>query len=284
MSGTALRHGKDLQMPHSNHGTTAVGDFGQDGTASLLRQVPDHGPDIADSTAAAVPAQYEAAAERRMLRAGVKLLSALQEYTDESFRYTNSPSSCLDMDEGMSSLSGLSRQLEQELIQWHQAIGMIEENTQISPKSARGVAWKPYLSPRWLLYFANLAKPDDLGYIQQLHALFTADDGRELDAECGRPTKTGDPCHAIPVYWPGRGRDSACTRHLTPEEKSSLEKVWSVIERAYSCPGCLVDDGQPCSETAELKVRPNGQWPRMRSFAGRKMHDARLELGVPAAD
>ncbi|MCP1413579.1 hypothetical protein J3D46_002845 [Paenarthrobacter sp. A20] len=240
-------------------------------------------PDTTEGLPTVVQPAYEAAAERRMLRAGAKLLSTLLDYKEESLRYLKDPSSCLEMDEVMANLVGRSRQLEEELILWHQAIGMIEENTQISPKSARGVAWKPYLSPRWLQYFADLAKSDDPGYLPQLADLLASEAARELDAECGRPTKAGTPCLAIPVYWPGRGRKTACARHLTPEEKLRLEEIWSDIEGSHSCPGCLVAGGQPCSETAELKVRANGQWPRIRSFAGRKMHDSRLELGIPAS-
>lgn len=86
------------------------------------------------------------------------------------------------------------------------------------------------------------------------------------------------------MYWPGRGRASACTRHLTKEEKASLEAIWSAIETAHPCPGCLIDAGQACSESAELTIRPNGEWPRIRGFAGRKMHDVRLELGATATD
>lgn len=224
-------------------------------------------------------------AEQRLLLAGTKLLTALREYEKETSDYRDGPLSCLDMDDVMGGLSAISGSLEQELLQLHKAIGMIDENTQIAPKSARGVAWQPYLSPRWLLYFADLAKPDDPGYLPQLLDRLAAADARwrEQNAACGRPTRTGAPCRAVPVYWPGRGRDSACTRHLTPEEKRTLEDLWSEIERIYSCPGCLSPAGKPCSEDAEPQVLPSGDWPRIRGFAGRKMHDARLYLGEPDA-
>jgi hypothetical protein len=134
------------------------------------------------------------------------------------------------------------------------------------------------VEPKWLLYFLDLAKPGDTGYIPQLTALLEKDKARELDAKCGRTNKAGTPCQAIPVYWPGRGRDSACTRHLTDDEKTSLEKVWADIEATHDCPGCSAMSGQPCSEEASDLVLVEGEWARVRAFNGRRMHDARLAL------
>lgn len=222
-------------------------------------------------------AEYDANDERELYNAGFDLLKALYEYQAVARKYQQGEG-LLELDEEMGRLAWASHGLEQELVQLGRAIEVIEEDIPIAAQSEQGRAWKPRLSPRWLQYFLGLAKPGDTGYVPQLMALIEKDKARELDAECGRTTKSGSECKAVPVYWPGRGRNSACGRHLTDDEKSSLEDVWSGIEQSRECPGCTAQPGKACSEDASALVLVNGEWPRIRSFAGRRMHDARLEL------
>lgn len=222
-------------------------------------------------------AEYDANDERELYNAGFHLLKALYEYQDIARSYQKG-GGWLELDDEMSHLAWASHSLERELVQLRRAIDVIEEDIPIAAQSEQGRAWKPRLSPRWIEYFLGLAKPGDTGYVPQLLALLEKDKARQLDAECGRPTKTGSECKAIPVYWPGRGRDSACNRHLSDQEKASLDNVWAGIETSHACPGCPAQAGQPCSEEASELVLVDGEWPRIRNFAGRKMHDVRLAL------
>lgn len=222
-------------------------------------------------------AKYDADAERGLFNAGVDLLKALNEYQAVAKAYQQG-GGWLELDEEMGHLAWASPSLEQELLQLRRAIEVIEEDIPIAAQSEQGRAWKPRLSPRWLHYFLDLARPGDAGYVPQLMALIEKDKARELDNKCGRTTTTGTPCKAVPIYWPGRGRDSACNRHLTDEEWSGLERAWDDIQMAHACPGCPAQPGQPCSEEGSTLVLVNGEWPRIRNFAPRKMHDARLTL------
>ncbi|MCC3299280.1 hypothetical protein [Arthrobacter caoxuetaonis] len=227
-------------------------------------------------------------AERRMLIACQRLMGSLIAFEYEAARYRDEPLACLDFDDAMKSLSRMSARLEREMSQWRTAMSLIENDTQIAPRSEHGRPWRPYLSPHWLLYFAEIAKPGDQAYLPQLLNRLAEEDRRnrahhdEMASVCGRPTKTGEPCQQIPVFWPGRGRVAACNRHLSAGEKVELGKAWSMVEEAHSCPACRVPAGVPCDETVKLQVLPDGEFPRVRTFAGRMMHNVRLKRGAPA--
>lgn len=220
--------------------------------------------------------KYDADGERMLFNAGLELWHALETYKEAVLDYEQR--GCLELDEQMKSLAWAGDGLHHELHQLMRAIDVIEDDIPIAAQSKNGKAWTRHLSPKWLLYFLDLAKPGDTGYIPQLTARLEKAKARELDAKCGRINKAGTPCQAIPVYWPGRGRDSACTRHLSADEKTSLEKVWADIEATHDCPGCSAMSGQPCSLEASDLVLVDGEWPRIRAFNGRQVHDARLAL------
>lgn len=226
--------------------------------------------------------------ERRMLQAGRELVGALMAFGYEAALYRDDPLAVLEFDEAMQGLSLIAGHLEKELEQWKTATSLIENNTQIAPASQNGKPWRPYLSPRWLLHFAENARPGDPPYVPQLLARIAEKEARdrahseEIASVCGRPTKSGDACQKIPVFWPGRGRAVACSRHLRPGEKEQLGKAWSAVEEQHSCPGCNAPAGSPCDATAPLRVMPDGEFPRARTFAGRMMHSVRLARAVPA--
>ena len=225
--------------------------------------------------------------ERRMLRAGQDLAGALMAFEYEAARYRDDPLACMAFERAMGSLSGISSQLEGELSRWRTAISLIENGAQIAPLDRFGRPWGWYLAPDQLLHLTEIARPGDPAYVPQLLTRIAEEQERtrahreELAAVCGRPTKSGEACQQIPVFWPGRGRVAACSRHLSPEEKADLGDAWSAVQEKHSCPACMVPAGVPCDDTAPLQVLPNGEFPRARSFAGRMMHSVRLTLGVP---
>jgi len=100
----------------------------------------------------------------------------------------------------------------------------------------------------------------------------------ELAIRCGRTTAAGTPCGHRPIYWPGRGRVAGCNRHMTADEERALYEVWLDIKTHYACPGCTAGVGDPCREERHEIRLVNGDWAKIRSFAGIRMHDARLEL------
>lgn len=221
--------------------------------------------------------KYEAPNERKLLMAGVRLLEALRQY-QAAVRLYEDGGRWLDLDEQMEAMGWGSASLETELVQLHRAIEVIEEDIPIAKLSGNGHPWKPRLSPKWIDYFLGLAEPGDRGYVPQVMDLIAIDEARELDAPCGRPTKSGAPCQAIPVHWPGRGRIAGCNTHLTSEEKANLQEVWDGIESDHGCPGCPSGPGETCNEDASTLVVVDGQWPRIRHFSGRRLHDVRLAL------
>lgn len=226
-------------------------------------------------------------AERRILKAGQVLMSALMAFEYEAGQYRDDPLAILEFDEAMRALGRMSGLLDRELALWQTAMSLVENNTQIAPRSENGRPWRPYLSPQWLLRYAETARPGDPPYVPQLLARITETEARDRSHEeematvCGRPTSTGRPCQHHPVFWPGRGRVAGCSRHLSPEEKFQLEDVWSAVQQKHNCPACMVPAGTPCDGEVKLRVMPDGEFPRVRTFAGRMMHSVRLSRAAP---
>lgn len=218
--------------------------------------------------------------ERDLLVAGVALYEPLLWFREAVSKYFNDPDTVLELDDHMLALAHETENLEAGLTDLLAAIEIVEANAPVALLSAQGKAWKGKLNPHWMKYFAGIAAPEDAGYLAQLREVEAKAAAREseLSQTCGRPTASGRACEATPVYWPGRGRVAGCNRHMTVDEKTELQASWDSIERKNDCPGCTATAGQACKEDADKLRVVNGDWPRTRSFAGKKMHDVRLQI------
>lgn len=218
--------------------------------------------------------------ERDLLRAGAELYEPLLQFHAAVAKYCSDPHAVLELDDPMVDLAYKAEELEPMLIALLSAIETVESNAPVALLSTQGRAWKGRLSPHWMKYFAGIATAEDDGYLAQLRKVDVKAAAREseLSVTCGRPTASGRACEATPVFWPGRGRVAGCNRHMTGAEKADLQASWENVERIKACPGCTATAGQACKDTAEDLRVVDGEWPRTRSFAGKKLHDVRLQL------
>lgn len=140
--------------------------------------------------------------------------------------------------------------------------------------------WRGPLPPISLIRAAAAAGPDDPGYRVQLerNAAFYAARVYDGEAHCGRPTKAGGACAFVPVWFPGEGFSDGtpCYRHMTDEETEQACALYDAAVALHACPGCGAPAGKKCGEDRITPV--DGAWPRLRSYRGRRVHDARLNL------
>jgi hypothetical protein len=140
--------------------------------------------------------------------------------------------------------------------------------------------WRGPLAPLQLIRAAAQARPDDPSYRVQLarNDAFHAAQVYDGEAHCGRPTKAGGRCAFVPVWMPGQGfADGApCYRHMTEAETEQACAIYDAAVAAHLCPGCDAPAGTACNNDRAVPV--DGAWPRIRSYRGRRVHDARLNL------
>lgn len=151
--------------------------------------------------------------------------------------------------------------------------------------------WQGPLRPYELLTWARDAPRSEPGYrthliqnatwlIERQHRL-----ERQRPVPCGRQTTGGWTCRANSIYVPADEYGATatgwpCLSHATPEETRAIADMYATAE-TLDCPGCDAAAGEPCwTDTAFARRRRivHGDWPRIRSLRGRKIHDARLVL------
>lgn len=181
-----------------------------------------------------------------------------------------------------------------------QAVSIVADGLKVAEFGPDGRRWTGPQAPGNIVTLHQLASDDDLDYWSRRNAneRYIAEQQnmleRELSTLCGRPRKgDGQPCRSLAMYRPGSGRNDGfgCHLHLTTDEKRELEEAADTIERSVSCPGCSASAGEPCQIPEDGGLTPSqaglklvdGEWARVRSVGGRRIHLPRIESAFPSA-
>lgn len=181
-----------------------------------------------------------------------------------------------------------------------QAVSIVDDGLPVAEFGADGRRWTGPQAPGNIVILNQLASDDGLDYWSQRDAneRHSARQQNKLERElstlCGRPRKgDGQPCRSKAMYRPGSGRDDGfgCHLHLTTDEKRQLEEAADTIERSVSCPGCAANAGESCRIPEDGGLTPSqaglklvdGEWARVRSVGGRRIHLPRIESAFPPA-
>ncbi|WP_284990194.1 hypothetical protein [Arthrobacter sp. efr-133-TYG-120] len=226
---------------------------------------------------------FDAKPERKLLAAGQDLSAALWRYYEAVQSYHSDPASTLSLDEFMGHFSkNLIVNIDHSLVGWRRAIALVEANARVATRNPRGLEWKDPLHPGALMYYARVAAPEDLGYRDRLRIVNAKEHARldqveqELSHVCGHPTHSRKPCRKLPTFWPGSGRKSACSIHLTANELAEVSALWDRIVDEFTCPGCAAKAGEECSDDTMVLV--DGFYPTPKALKGRSVHTPRLQL------
>lgn len=89
----------------------------------------------------------------------------------------------------------------------------------------------------------------------------------------------------LPVYVPPAGFSAGvgCWRHIGAADAERVAQIYDRAIAETQCLGCGAEAGAACRENdANGRSLPmvDGQWPKMRSFRNRKVHDVRLLKAV----
>lgn len=244
--------------------------------------------------------------EARVLAATQRMLDEVQrwarvvEEAEESCLWVRLPEALEELADGAHPLSGLQHELAEMVEAWQ----IVQNDEPVAgewPRAARKgggtIRWKPPLRPGDILFSRRLVLEGRMssttGYRDQAHANGTyyaraeQDQQDDLSAECGRPTPKGAPCRSRSVYVPPAGFSAGvgCWRHISASDAERTAGIYDRVVGETSCPGCGAEAGTECRDSEnDGDRRPftpvDGQWPRMRSFQGRKVHDLRLAGSV----
>lgn len=215
----------------------------------------------------------------RLAKVGQELDKQLQRFGSAFEDYLNAqPDLELPTTEAM---TDARESLRAELASALEVMRLIDSGVSVAATTPRGNFWTTPLTINQAFRLMEQASPDSLGFRIQADSNYAKHVARSYrqhaaaSSTCGR----GNNCQTRTVTWPGRTRGPACWRHLTPEEREELTKLYDLAVENRPCEACQSSPGEPCDENAEPK-NIDGWFSPIRQFNKRSVHLIRLEASV----